>query len=64
MPGTAVGISALMAGDVEFLNAGGNIVIGANLKGADLVMLGGLYQQRHTKRHGAQRNQDPLRPQR
>jgi len=40
MPGTAVGISALMAGDVQFLNAGGNIVIGANLKGADLVMLG------------------------
>jgi len=40
MPGTAVGISALMAGDVDFLNAGGNIVIGANLKGADLVMLG------------------------
>jgi len=40
MPGTAVGISALMAGDVDFLNAGGNIIIGANLKGADLVMLG------------------------
>jgi NitT/TauT family transport system substrate-binding protein len=40
MPGTAVGISALMAGDVQFLNAGGNIIIGANLKGADLVMLG------------------------
>ena len=40
MPGTAVGISALMAGDVQFLNAGGNIIIGANSKGADLVMLG------------------------
>jgi len=40
MPGTAVAISALMAGDVDFLNAGGNIIIGANLKGADLVMLG------------------------
>lgn len=40
MPGTAVGISALMAGDVQFLSAGGGIVVGANLKGADLVMIG------------------------
>ena len=40
MPGTTVGISALMAGDVQFLSAGGSLVIGANLKGADLVMIG------------------------
>jgi ABC-type nitrate/sulfonate/bicarbonate transport system substrate-binding protein len=40
MPGAAVGISTLMAGDVDFLSAGGSVVISANLKGADIVMFG------------------------
>ena len=39
---SAGGVSALIAGDVQFLTAGGGAVINAGLNGADVVMIGSI----------------------
>jgi len=39
---SAGGVSALIAGDVQFLTAGGGAVINAGLSGADVVMIGSI----------------------